>query len=172
MSKTDSTEAETGVAVFSSDRFVARLASDFASQPGAAAFRNPTSSLALLIAGEPRPGGRGEHRLLPDSDWGRALRLRPARRGGALASLLGDRFLRPDRTLAKFDRTLALRGAGVPVAETAFDLDVSTNSEVPSLCSVLPSKESTLNWRLTFRPSSFATHASTCTVLPDGTNFL
>lgn len=120
MSKTNSIDAAPSTSPFSSERFKTRVAENFASQPGANVLRDPEATLALLTAGEARPGGRSEHRLLPGSDWGRPLRLRPARRGGALAPLLGDRFLQPDRILREFDLTLALRRTGVPVVEPAF----------------------------------------------------
>lgn len=104
----------------SRDDLRTRFAADFAASPGAAALQTDRDAPALLREGQSVPGGRGPHRLLPASRWGKVLRLRPARRGGILGPLLRDRFFSPNRILDEFDLWVLLRGASVPVPEPAF----------------------------------------------------
>ncbi|MCP4905111.1 MAG: phosphotransferase [bacterium] len=75
-------------------------------------------SCDALHASAPRiPGGRSENYLLEGTTWGDSIRLRPSRRGGWLAPLLGDRFLSPKRALREFDKWLDLRSQGVSLPQ-------------------------------------------------------
>ena len=68
-----------------------------------------------LRAGREVPGGRGPHRLLELPGSKALLRLREARRGGALGGLFPSRFLSPRRTARELELWLVLCGRGAPL---------------------------------------------------------
>lgn len=77
---------------------------------------------AALRTARLRPGGRGPQRLVELPGAEALLRLREARRGGALGGLLASRFLSPRRIGRELAVWLALRsrGAPLPVPVAAF----------------------------------------------------
>lgn len=77
---------------------------------------------AALRSARLRPSGRGPQRLLELPGVAAPLRLREARRGGALGGLLASRFLSPRRIGRELAVWLALRsrGAPLPVPVAAF----------------------------------------------------
>lgn len=70
---------------------------------------------AALQSARVRPGGRGPQRLVDLPGSAAPLRLREARRGGALGGLLASRFLSPRRVGRELALWLALRGRGAPL---------------------------------------------------------
>ncbi len=94
------------------------LAPRFAARPAAEALvRAPE---AVVTSGEVIRGGRGAHHLLPASDWGVAVRVRPGRRGGVFGPWLGARYAGPSRARREHARVCAAFEAGLPVVEPAF----------------------------------------------------
>jgi len=94
------------------------LAPRFASRPAAEMLGRAPE--AVVTSGEVTRGGRSAHHLLPASDWGVAVRVRPGRRGGAFGPWLGARYAGPSRARREHARVCAAFEAGLPVVEPAF----------------------------------------------------
>ncbi len=72
---------------------------------------------AMLREARVLPGGRGPQRRVALPGLAEPIRLREARRGGALATLLPSRFLSPRRGSRELALWLALRTRGAPLPE-------------------------------------------------------
>jgi 3-deoxy-D-manno-octulosonic acid kinase len=72
---------------------------------------------AALDSASALPGGRGPQALLETPRWPRAVRIRPAHRGGLLGPWLGDHFLTPSRPERELRLWIALRERGAPLPE-------------------------------------------------------
>lgn len=94
------------------------IAARFRAQPGASELaRDPAT---VLERAERVPGGRSPHRLLPDSDWGACVRVRPGHRGGLFGPLLADRYASPARCLREHALVAALASEALPVPTPVF----------------------------------------------------
>ena len=101
-------------------RFRIRVASAIREAPGPRALRTRDDLERLFEGAERLRAGRGGQLRVEAPGWPGALRIRPARRGGLLGPLLGDRHARPDRILGELTVWEALGAAGVPTPEPGF----------------------------------------------------
>ena len=80
----------------------------------------PDGFEAFCSGGRVTDGGRGPHRHIDGVYAGGSLRIRPARHGGLLGRLLGDRYSGPGRILREFRLWKRLEALDVPLPKAVF----------------------------------------------------